>query len=400
MKITIVVGGRWHAFDLAQQLHAHGHLHRLITNYPRWFVMRWGIPSEKVVSLPLTFWAVKAIYKIGGEALMMRCQWWVHRWFAKRAVNHLEGSELIHGWSQWSEPSLRWAQQRQIPTVLERSSAHILEQSRLLRQEHSRLGLRWSPTHPKIEAMELREYALCTSIAVPSLFVERSFQSRGISSGALHRNAFGVSLKKFKPSTEAPTPPSQSGLKVIYAGSLSVRKGIPDLLAGFTSANLPDATLTLLGGGTPELEDLLNQQPSCVRRLGHRPQAELALHYQKGHCFVIASIEEGMAMVQMQALACGLPLICTTNTGGEDLLRIQGSKGKKDPLGIQQFSAGFVIPTHQPDAISRCLQRLQNEPLLWEQMRKAALLLASCELSWSAYGMRAIKHYKSLLSIR
>ena len=55
MKITIVVGGRWHAFDLAQQLHAHGHLHRLITNYPRWFVMRWGIPAEKVVSLPFTF---------------------------------------------------------------------------------------------------------------------------------------------------------------------------------------------------------------------------------------------------------------------------------------------------------------------------------------------------------
>ena len=400
MKITIVVGGRWHAFDLAQQLHAHGHLHRLITNYPRWFVTRWGIPANKVVSLPLTFWVVKAIYKIGGEALMMRCQWWVHRWFAKRAVNHLEGSELIHGWSQWSEPSLRWAQQRQIPTVLERSSAHILEQSRLLREEHSRLGLRWSSTHPKIEAMELREYALCTSIAVPSLFVERSFQSRGISSGALHRNAFGVSLKKFKPSTDAPTPPSQSGLKVIYAGSLSVRKGIPDLLAGIMSANLPDATLTLLGGGTPELEELLNQQPSCVRRLGHRPQAELALHYQKAHCFVIASIEEGMAMVQMQALACGLPLICTTNTGGEDLLRLQGAGGQNNKHGITQFPAGFLVPIHQPEAIAHCLQRLQKEPELWREMREAALKLAMSELSWSAYGARAISHYGSLLQAK
>jgi hypothetical protein len=78
---------------------------------------------------------VKLIYKLGGEGLMMRCQWRVHQWFAKRAVKHLEGSELIHGWSQWSEPSLRWAKQRGIPTVLERSSAQIEEQSRLLREE-------------------------------------------------------------------------------------------------------------------------------------------------------------------------------------------------------------------------------------------------------------------------
>ena len=398
MKITIVVGGRWHAFDLALQLQSHGHLHRLITNYPRWFVTRWGIPANKVVSLPLTFWAVKAIYKIGGETLMMRCQWWVHHWFAKRAMVHLEGSELIHGWSQWSEPSLRWAMQRQIPTVLERSSAHILEQSRLLREEHARHGLKWTSTHPKIEAMELREYGLCSAIAVPSLFVERSFHARGINAAALNRNALGVSLKKFKPSTEAPIPPSQCGLKVIYAGSLSVRKGIPDLLAGFKRANLPEASLTLLGGDTPELEKLLKHQPSCVFRLGHRPQAELVQHYQRAHCFVIASIEEGMAMVQMQALACGLPLICTTNTGGEDLLRLQGASGQTSKHGITEFPAGFLVPIHKPEAIAHCLQRLQQEPELWQGMREAALDLASRELSWSAYGDRAISHYKTLLT--
>ena len=398
MKITIVVGGRWHAFDLALQLQSHGHLHRLITNYPRWFVTRWGIPANKVVSLPLTFWVVKAIYKIGGEALMMRCQWWVHRWFAKRAKHHLEGSELIHGWSQWSEPSLRWAQQRQIPTVLERSSAHILEQSRLLREEHARHDLKWTSTHPKIEAMELREYGLCSAIAVPSLFVERSFHAQGINAAVLNRNALGVSLKTFKPSTEEPLPPSQGGLKVIYAGSLSIRKGIPDLLAGFKRANLPEASLTLLGGDTPEIEELLKQQPSCVFRLGHRPQSELVQHYQRGHCFVIASIEEGMAMVQMQALACGLPLICTTNTGGEDLLRLQGANGQTSKHGITQFPAGFLVPIHQPEAIAHCLQRLQQEPELWRGMREAALELAKGELSWSDYGARAISHYASLIN--
>ncbi|MFZ9558442.1 MAG: glycosyltransferase family 4 protein [Vulcanococcus sp.] len=397
MKITIVVGGRWHAFDLAHELQQAGHLHRLITNYPRWFVQRWGIPKDKVVSLPLTFWVVKAIYKLGGEALMMRCQWHVHRWFARRAVKHLEGSELIHGWSQWSEPSLAWAKQRGIPTVLERSSAHILEQSRLLNEEHRRLGLQWAATHPRIEAMELREYELCAQVAVPSLFVERSFLERGWPAKRLFRNALGVDLSRFKAPEQAPRPPEVSGLRVIYAGSLSVRKGIPDLLEGFRQANLPDATLTLVGGETPELEGLLKQQNHQVRCLGHLPQAELVEHYAAAHCFVMASIEEGMAMVQMQALACGLPLICTTNTGGEDLLRLQGSGSVEREHGVEEFAAGYLVPIHRPDAIAWCLQALAQTSSLWEQKREAALALARSELSWSAYGKRAIANYQALL---
>ena len=82
MRISIVVGGRWHAFDLAKELHRSGHLHRIVTSYPRFFVKRWGIPPEKITSLPLTFIAVKLIYALGGEHLMMRLQWLVHRWFA------------------------------------------------------------------------------------------------------------------------------------------------------------------------------------------------------------------------------------------------------------------------------------------------------------------------------
>ncbi|MFM1799719.1 MAG: hypothetical protein RLZZ117_1997 [Cyanobacteriota bacterium] len=400
MRITIVVGGRWHAFDLARHLHRQGHLHRLITNYPRWFVTRWDIPAEKVVSLPLTFFVVKAIYKLGGEALMMRCQWRVHRWFARRAVAHLEGSELIHGWSQWSEPSLRWAAERGVPTVLERSSAHILEQSRLLREEHARLGLAWIPTHPKIEAMELREYALCTAVAVPSLFVERTFLERDFPAERLFRNGLGVDLSRFRPGATPPPPPAVDGLRVAYAGSLSVRKGLPDLLEGFRAARLPGAELLLLGGGGEGLEALLASQSTSVRRLGHRPQAELMAFYTTAHCFVMASIEEGMAMVQMQALACGLPLICTTSTGGEDLLRRQEWRGALETSPIQEFPAGWVVPVHDPSAIAHCLRRLAGEAGLWERKREAALALARGSLGWDAYGDRAIALYRSLLHIR
>ena len=398
MKISIVVGGRWHAFDLARELNKKGCLYRLITNYPYWFVKRWGIPREKVVSLQATFWIVKAIYKFGGESLMMRCQWVVHRWFAKRAVKYLRGSDVVHGWSQWSKPALAWCKENGIPTVLERSSAHILEQGRILDEEYQRHGLKWTATHQKIVEMELEEYEICSCVAVPSLFVERSFLKKDFPRGKLFRNPLGVDIRLFNPEIGSGlNPPGTEGLKVMYAGSLSIRKGIPDLIEGFKQARIIDSHLTLVGGITCELKQLLSEQTGNITVLGHRPQHELVAHYKRNHCFVLASVEEGMAMVQMQALAMGLPLISTSNTGGEDLLRIFGSKGIDHGMGILEFPAGFIIPIHKPQAIAHCLKRLQEEQGLWERKQAAAIRLAKTELSWSGYGQRSIENYRHLL---
>jgi len=49
------------------------------------------------------------------------------------------------------------------------------------------------------------------------------------------------------------------------------------------------------------------------------PQWGLGEFYAQAHVFAIASREEGLALVQLQALASGLPLVCTNRTGGADL---------------------------------------------------------------------------------
>lgn len=401
MKITIVVGGRWHAFYLARELDKRGHLYRLITNYPRWVASRWGVPKEKIVSIPITFLMVKLIYKIGGEHLMMRCQWIVHRLFADQASRHLEGSELIHGWSSFSEPSINWALRNNVPFILERSSAHILTQSRLLHEAHDRLGMLWVPTHPKVEQMEVREYELCDRIAVPSQFVERSFLERGFPANKLFRNQFGVDAEDFCPSETPPPAPTEIPLRVVYAGALSVQKGVHELLRGFSLAGIESAELVLLGGRTKELARILDVQPDCVKELGHRPQSDLVGYYQRSHCFVMPSIQEGMAMVQLQALACGLPLICTTNSGGEDLIEDSSGKDIYEYEGVKEFDAGFVVPINDPQAIAYCLRRLANDNGLWKAKREAAIARAcSGDLSWVKYTARALELYKSIAAER
>jgi glycosyltransferase involved in cell wall biosynthesis len=114
---------------------------------------------------------------------------------------------------------------------------------------------------------------------------------------------------------------------------------------------------------------------------------------------VIASIEEGMAMVQAQALACGLPLICTENTGGEDLLQIIAPS--VEPIheegGVRRYPAGFVVPIRDPASIARCLDRLYQSPELLQKQSEAALKIHQASLDWQAYADRAIQHYRQII---
>ncbi|HEU5102646.1 MAG TPA: hypothetical protein VFU22_26660, partial [Roseiflexaceae bacterium] len=156
MKISIVVGGRFHAFDLARELLHQGHLGRLITTYPRFVTRQWGFPDETVINLALPLLLRQIAKQFGGEPLTMRLQAILHRLFGNYAARYVESSDVVHGWSSFSEPAIRHAKRNGVPAVLERGSAHMLEQCDLLRDEYQRLGLRWAATHPEVVGQELR----------------------------------------------------------------------------------------------------------------------------------------------------------------------------------------------------------------------------------------------------
>lgn len=391
MKVTIVVGGRWHAIELARKLHEVGLLHRLITNYPKFKTRLWGVPDNKVVSLPLTLLLNKAISKIGGDPLIRKSLPFLYRLFGSSAVRYLEGSTLIHGWSSFSEPALHWAKQNGIPFVLERSSAHIAVQSQLLREEYQQLGLVCTEIHPEIVEQELREYDLADRVAVPSFFAKRSFLEQGFPAERLIHNPFGTNLKTFSPGIK-----QDKVFRVVYAGYLSVRKGIRYLVNAFMQANIPNSELCLIGKATVETLQLLSGADERVKCIGHIPEPKLADYYRNSSIFIMPSIEDGFGYVVAQALACGLPLICTTNTGGEDLLRMRGEEPIKLEKNIEEYPAGYIVPPRNSEVIASLLELLASNSGLLEQKRQAALSFQETDLSWEQYFKRGIEEYQNL----
>jgi glycosyltransferase involved in cell wall biosynthesis len=106
--------------------------------------------------------------------------------------------------------------------------------------------------------------------------------------------------------------------------------------------------------------------------------------YAQSDVFVIASLEEGLAMVILQALACGLPVICTSHSGGADL--------------IEDGVNGFVVPVRDPDAIVERLAALRDDPERLAEMKRAALRSVAAGRSWSEYGRAIADRYRKLLA--
>jgi starch synthase len=136
-------------------------------------------------------------------------------------------------------------------------------------------------------------------------------------------------------------------------------------------------------------EDLRTVLPNCpqenVEFLGAVPQSRLVELMSTSQALVLPSIEEGLALVQAQALACGCPVICSTNTGGEDLFSD----------GVE----GFIVAIRDPEAITAKLQQLADDPLLQAKMRAAALARVHAIGGWTEYGDRWERLLQNLTAV-
>ena len=382
MKVTVAVRGRFHAFHLARELARRGYLGRLVTSYPKLGTDRYEIPRERVRSLPVFEAAIRGWDRL--PAPLRRpadLPFRVGDAFDRRAARELrEGDDLFVGWSSTCLHGLRRARALGIRTVVERGSTHIEVQTELLREEYERWGVRGVLAHPKVVERELQEYAEADFVAIASSFVRRSFLERGFPEARLLVNPYGVDLQHFRP-----VPKRDDVFRVIHAGALSLRKGVHYLLQAFHELALPDAELWLLGRVEEEIRPFLAKYASDrVLLEGPYPELELYRHYGQGSVFCLASIEEGLSLVQAQAMACGLPVVCTENTGGEDLVR----EGRD----------GFVVPIRDVEALKERIRFLHDDPEAARARGDSARERVAAGLSWSDYGDRAVAAYARVLA--
>ncbi len=377
MQVTISVWGRFHAFNLAQQLQKRGYLYKLISTYPTFAIKKYGIDAKLILSI----WHLEVLSRSWNRLpSWMRSDRNLQLWFAEQfdraATNYLSpGFDLFVGWSGFNFWSLHRAKELGAKTVIERGSSHMYYQTEILKEEYEKWGLKFTGTHPGIYEREIKSYDAADRIAIPSLFVKRTFLEQGISESKLIHVPYGTSLAEFYP-----VPKEDNIFRVVHCGALSLRKGVQYLLQAFYELNLPDAELWLVGSIAPEIEPFLAKyQSDRIITKGTYPQKQLHLLYSQCSVFCLASIEDGFGMVIPQAMACGLPVIHTTNTGGKDIVR--------DRID------GFCVPIRDVEALKEKILFFYENPDKRDEMGRNALEQARKSLSWDDYGEKIANAY-------
>ncbi|HZO80959.1 MAG TPA: glycosyltransferase family 4 protein [Candidatus Binataceae bacterium] len=346
----------------------------MYTAYPRWKVDR--LPRSKVSTFPWLLTPMMAVDALSrSPVLNYHAITSFDHWMARR----IEPCEVFHSLSSYAVQSHQAAKNRYgALTVCDRGSSHILYQESIVGHEYELQGMPFRGFSRRGVERELWEYANCDLIFVPSSFAYRTFVAQGVPESKLRLNPFGADLNRFHP-----VPRQDDVFRVVYVGALSIRKGIPYLLEALAPLSLPRFEIWLIGPRMPETKRLLARYEGRFRYLGVISNGQLFRYYSQCSVFVIASIEEGLAMVQPQAMACGLPIVATTNTGAEDLITD----------GVE----GFIVAIRDPQAIRDRVLRLYRDPDLRDEMARAAKRRIESINGWDDFGERAISSYRAAL---
>lgn len=380
MRVCIGCQGRFHLFDLARQMERLGHLERLYTGYPRYKVK--GLPQEKVNTFPWLMGSYMALGRLGLRLSLDRFQHTILDSFDRWIERNLEACDVFHWLSGSGLGAHRVARERYgALTVCDRGSTHILYQRKLMAEEYGRQGVPFVDFDQRIVDRELVEYDSCDLIVVPSELTYRTFIEQGVPACKLRKNTYGTELDTFHPIAKL-----DDIFRVIFVGALSFRKGIGYLLEAISTLKLPKFEVWLIGPRLPETEAIISPYEGKFKYFGVVNRQKLKRYYSQGSVFVMPSIEEGLALVQGQAMACGLPVIATTNTGAEDLFT----------HGVE----GFIVPIRDSEAIREKVLQIYGNLELREEMSRAALRRARSMGGWNDHGDRAQRIYADALAAR
>jgi len=192
------------------------------------------------------------------------------------------------------------------------------------------------------EAKSCREYELADIIYVNSEYTRSSFIEAGFAEWKLKRYNLKVSTRFNRPREI----PDDEVFRIVYVGAISVGKGVPVLLEAFSRMKARDIRLYLVGGWSSRaMKTYMQQWMARDRRITAAPGDPLPLYLTADVC-VHPTYEDGFAYAPAEAMACGLPVIVTEDTGMKEL--------------ITEGEDGFIVPTGDVGALVDRLEFLYD----------------------------------------
>ena len=220
----------------------------------------------------------------------------------------------------------------------------------------------------------------------------------------------GIDSQLWSP-TDAPNIVRKHGVdpdrpSVMFVGRITRQKGLPYLLRAM--AELPPEVQLILCAGAPDTPEILREVEDLMATLRESrdgvvwipemlPRAEVVALLSSATVFACPSVYEPLGIVNLEAMACNLPVVATA-TGGIPEVVVDGETGWLVPIDQVQDGSGTPV---DPDAfVADLAAALTNAVSDVERARRfgiAGRQRAVEHFSWSSIGDKTMAVYRSVL---
>lgn len=341
-----------------------------------------GIPAEmfkrawpfQAAMLPFYMWAPQIV---GERAFYALLPVW-KAWLARQKFPPCNVVQAIMGYG--TEPFDR-AEKMGALKVLDCPNSHPVTYSGFWQRECDL----WCPGEripipQEMFARMNRELERADVIIVQSTFCKESMVLNGIPADKIIVNPMGVDTEIF---SKRPTVPAK--IRFASVATVCLRKGHQYLFPAWEIVKraIPGAELICVGDYK---SDFRKQRAKWEGKFAHRrllSHSEIADLLQTSTAFVFPSQEEGIGRAQIEALACGVPVI-GTHEGGTTTVVDDGVEG-------------LIVRGRDPAHIAAAMIRLATDRDLNGRMGEAAYKRVAAQNSWQQYGDRLLARYAASL---
>lgn len=360
MRITIASLGRAHLLDAARELENRGYNVTFYSATPPSNFKRYGLKNGGI-SLIIFVFPIYLIKK------------YFHNYYTQRLYSDildilvyllLKRCDIFICQSPNFQRSMKKAKRLGAITILDRGTSHIDVYENLAK-------ISKEPQHcASYVKYDKRQYDEADYITIASDFVEQGFLEKGFEKRKIFINPYGVSLKNFHPTV------CTNEYDCIVVGQWSLRKGSHIIVDAFKNTNIKILHVgSIYNCEFPKLNNFIHVDPV--------KEPELIKYYSKAKVFLFPSIEDGFGLVLLQAAACGLPIIASTNCGASTLKRIISDKSY-----IQIIKN--LTPETLKSAVYKMLENHDNGLRIYSSNINNIL-------SWEQYGRRLDNFIKTII---
>jgi glycosyltransferase involved in cell wall biosynthesis len=308
-----------------------------------------ALKNARIIHFPrFGYQYAQALRKTSRQEASLVCLW-AGKEFCKRIIQKgLGEANVVYGFNGASLELFEYAKAQGVRCILDQSSAErSLAHQLLLEEEQS--WPEWSlrpftvkDADRELAQREQREQYLADHIICGSNFVKDSLIATGVSANKISVVALGRAkdAQLIQTKLDRKTPQERGdGLRILFAGAVSLHKGIPYLLEAlrYLKGKIP-FTCKVVGSVEIQPERVAEYNDVC-NFMGRVPRSQMADFYAWADVFVFPAICEGSAMVTYEALSWGLPVITTHNAGSI----------------VRNTVDGWLVPLRDSEAIAKKL---------------------------------------------